>query len=47
MAVALGDFNAKSNNWCKADTTSLEGPKIDTITSNWFESTYSGTNSHT
>ena len=25
MTVVLGDFNAKSNNWCKADITSLEG----------------------
>ena len=33
MTVVLGDFNAKSNNWCKADITSLEGSKIDTITS--------------
>ena len=31
MTIALGDFNAKSNNWCKTDTTSLEGSKIDTI----------------
>ena len=35
MTVALGDFNAKSNNWCKADVTSLEGSKIDTITSSY------------
>ena len=32
MAVVLGDFNAKSNNWCKADVTSLEESKIDIIT---------------
>ena len=31
--VVLGDFNAKSNNWCKTCVTSLEGSKIDTITS--------------
>ena len=31
MTVVLGGFNAKSNNWCKADITSLEGSKIDTI----------------
>ena len=35
MTVVLGDFNAKSNNWCKADVTSLEGSKIDTITSGY------------
>ena len=31
MTVVLGDFNAKSNNWCKADITSLEGSKMGTI----------------
>ena len=31
MTIVLGDFNAKSNNWCKADTTFLEGSKINTI----------------
>ena len=35
MTVNLGDFNAKFNNWSKADITSLEGPKIDTITSSY------------
>ena len=35
MTVVLGDFNVKSNNWCKADVTSLEGSKIDTITSSY------------
>ena len=35
MTVVLGDFNAKSNNWCKADITSLEGSRIDTITSSY------------
>ena len=34
LTVVLGDFNAKSNNWCKADITSLKGSKIDTIMSN-------------
>ena len=33
MTVIQGDFNAKSNNWCKADVTFLDGSKIDTITS--------------
>ena len=28
----LGDVNAKSNNWYKADITSLQGSKTDTIT---------------
>ena len=35
MTVALGDFNAKSNNWCKVDITSFEGSKIDTIPSSY------------
>ena len=35
MTVVLGDFNAKSNNWCKADITSLEVSKIDTIASSY------------
>ena len=35
MTVVLGDFNAKSNNWYKADVASLEGSKIDTITSSY------------
>ena len=33
MTVVLGHFNSKSNNRCKADITSLQGSKIDTITS--------------
>ena len=33
MTVALGSFNAKSNNWCKIDMTSLEGSMIDIIAS--------------
>ena len=42
MTVVLGDFNAKSKTWCKADITSLEGSMTDTIASSygWFESTY-------
>ena len=31
----LGDFNAKSNNWCKNDITSHEGSMIDAVTSNY------------
>ena len=31
MTVVLGDFNAKSNNLCKANVTFLEGSKIGTI----------------
>ena len=35
MTIVLGDFNAKSKNWCKADITSLEGSMIDTIVSSY------------
>ena len=35
IAVVLSDFNAKSSNWCKADVTSFEGSKIDTIRSSY------------
>ena len=35
MTVVLGDFNTKSSNWCKADVTSLEGSKTDTITNSY------------
>ena len=33
LIVAIGDFNAKTTNWYKNDTTSYEGLKIDAITS--------------
>ena len=35
MTIVLGDFNAKSNNWRKADIASLEGSKIDTIANSY------------
>ena len=35
MTVVLGDFNAKSNNWYKANITSLEGSRTDTIASSY------------
>ena len=35
MTFVLGDFNPKSNNWCKNDTTSHEGSMIDAVTSNF------------
>ena len=34
MISVLCDFNAKSNNWCKNDT-SHEGSMIDAVTSNY------------
>ena len=33
--IVLGDFNAKSNNWCKSDITSLEDSKVDTIANSY------------
>ena len=33
LTVVLGDFNVKSNVWCKSDKTSYEGSKIKGITS--------------
>ena len=33
LIVILGDFNAKSTNWCKHDKTTYEGSKIEAITS--------------
>ena len=33
LTVILGDFNAKSSNWYKHDTTTYECSKIDAITS--------------
>ena len=35
MTVVLGDFNAKSNNWCKTDITPLEDSMIDTTASSY------------
>ena len=33
LVVVLGDFNAKSCNWCINDKTTFEEAKIDTLTS--------------
>ena len=33
LTVVLGDFDVKSNLWCKSDKTSYEGSKIEGITS--------------
>ena len=32
---ALGDFNAKSTNWCKNDITCHKGSMIDALKSNY------------
>ena len=33
LSIVIGDFNAKSSNWYSKDKTSLEGSKIDKLTS--------------
>ena len=33
LIVILGDFNAKSSNWCSNDVTTQEGFQIDALTS--------------
>ena len=33
VVVLLGDFNAKSSNWCKNDITTTEGKAIENISS--------------
>ena len=33
LVVLLGDFNAKSSNWCKNDITTTEGKAIENISS--------------
>ena len=35
MTAFLGDFNAKSNIWCKADITSLECSMVGTAASHY------------
>ena len=35
LILILGDFNAKSNSWCEDDHDSLEGTKIETVTSSF------------
>ena len=35
MISVFGDFDAKSNDWCKNDITSHEGPILDAVTSNY------------
>ena len=33
LIVMIGDFNAKSKQWCKIDKTSFEGSQIQLLTS--------------
>ena len=33
LTVVIGDFNAKSKNWCSQDSTSFEGVTIENLTS--------------
>ena len=34
LTFVLGDFDPRSNNWCRNDTTSHQGSMIDVVTSN-------------
>ena len=33
LTVMIGDFNAKSKDWCSSDITSFEGSELDLLTS--------------
>ena len=33
ISIIMGDFNARSSNWCKYDTSNNEGVQIDSVTS--------------
>ena len=33
VSIIIGDFNARSNNWCSSDKTTYEGKKLETLTS--------------
>ena len=33
LVVAIGDFNAKSSNWCCHDKTNFEGDAVENLTS--------------
>ena len=35
LTVMIGDFNAKSNDWCSIDITSFEGSELDFLTSHF------------
>ena len=33
VSIIIGDFNARSNNWCSSDKTTYEGKKLELLTS--------------
>ena len=33
VSIIIGDFNARSNNWCSRDKTTYEGKKLESLTS--------------
>ena len=33
VSIIIGDFNARSNNWCSSDKTTYEGKKLESMTS--------------
>ena len=32
VSIIIGDFNARSNNWCSSDKTTYEGKKLESLT---------------
>ena len=35
FSIILGDFNARSKSWCKSDSNTSEGSKIDSLTTSF------------
>ena len=33
VSIIIGDFNARSNNWCSSDKTTYEGKNLESLTS--------------
>ena len=33
VSIIIGDFNARSDNWCSSDETTYEGKKLESLTS--------------
>ena len=33
VSIIIGDFNARSKNWCSSDKTTYEGKKLESLTS--------------
>ena len=46
LTIAIGDFNAKSKNWSEGDRSTIEGSKIEFLTSQFGLSNNQRTHSH-